>query len=339
MINSIGSVFNWIDLFIILTFFYYLWEGRRRGFILGVIDLSGFVISFLASILLYSKLSDFLIHNWPITPSFARAISFLMIAVLSELIFSILIRLFIRLIARVVIRPALSDGEISKARSLDLVLSFVPSFFEGAVFISFVLTLILALPLSPTLKKDITSSALGSPLISNTRFIERELTTIFGGAVSETLTFLTVNPDFSSNEKLQLGFTQPEYTIDEASERTMLNLVNNEREKRGLKQLALNIKLRDLARDYGREMFEKGYFSHTDPEGRSPFDRMKERGIIFTSAGENLALSPNVSIAHDGLMNSPGHRANILSTDFGHVGIGVIDGGVYGQMFVQEFTD
>ena len=339
MINSIVSAFNWIDIAIVLTFFSYIWEGRKRGFILGVVDLTGFVLSFLSSILFYSKLSDFFIHNWPIAPSFARAISFLTIAVLSELIFSILVRLLIRLIAYAVIKPGLSISEISKAKRLDLIFSFIPSVFEGAVFISFVLTLILALPLSPVLKKDITSSTLASPLISKTRLIERELTTVFGGAISETLTFLTVSPDFSSPEKIQLGFTQPEYTVDESSERTMLNLVNNEREKKGLAPLSLNITLRDLARDYAREMFEKGYFSHTDLAGRSPFDRMKEKGITFTAAGENLALSPNVSIAHEGLMNSPGHRANILSSDFGHVGIGIIDGGVYGQMFVQEFTN
>ena len=54
---------------------------------------------------------------------------------------------------------------------------------------------------------------------------------------------------------------------------------------------------------------------------------------------ENLALAPNVDIAHKGLMNSPGHRANILSPSFGRVGIGVIDGGGYGKMFAQEFAD
>lgn len=339
MIHSILSVFNWIDAAIILTLFFYLWEGRERGFVLGVVDLVGFVISFISSIIFYSKLADFLVKNWPIAPSFARAISFLIIAVFSEFLFSIIIRLCIRLVARFFIRPAFSDQEISKAYKLDRIFSFLPSLFEGMVFVSFVLTLVLALPLSSTLKKDITQSALGSPLISKTRIAERELTAVFGGAVSETLTFLTINPDFSSTDKIQLGFTQPDYTVDETAEQTMLNLVNNERQRNGLKPLVVRTELRVLARDYAREMFEKGYFSHTDPEGRSPFDRMKERGITFSSAGENLALSPNVSIAHEGLMNSPGHRANILSSDFGHVGIGVIDGGVYGQMFVQEFTD
>ena len=66
---------------------------------------------------------------------------------------------------------------------------------------------------------------------------------------------------------------------------------------------------------------------------------MEKAGISYQAAGENLAYAPNVDVAHTGLMNSEGHRANILSADFGKVGIGVIDGGVYGKMFVQEFTD
>jgi uncharacterized protein YkwD len=183
------------------------------------------------------------------------------------------------------------------------------------------------------------SSVFATPLIANTRTIERELSGIFGGAVSDTLTFLTINPDTSSSEVIHLGFTQPEYTVDEEAERQMVSLVNMERQKMGLHVLESDSKLRDLSRKYAREMFEKGYFSHTDMQGRSPFDRMTQAGIAYESAGENLALAPNVTIAHEGLMNSPGHRANILSADFNKIGIGVIDGGVYGQMFVQEFTN
>ena len=86
-------------------------------------------------------------------------------------------------------------------------------------------------------------------------------------------------------------------------------------------------------------MLQRGYFSHYSPEGFSPFDRMDKAGILYDAAGENLALSPNTDIAMQGLLNSPGHRANILSVSFGRIGIGVIDGGIYGEMFCQEFKD
>jgi uncharacterized protein YkwD len=75
-------------------------------------------------------------------------------------------------------------------------------------------------------------------------------------------------------------------------------------------------------------MFARGYFAHETPEGRSPFDRMSADGVKFMTAGENLALAPTLQVAHNGLMKSPGHRANILAKDFGRVGIGILDGGI-----------
>jgi uncharacterized protein YkwD len=66
---------------------------------------------------------------------------------------------------------------------------------------------------------------------------------------------------------------------------------------------------------------------------------MRAAGIQFVVAGENLAYAPNVDIAQRGLMNSPGHRANILRPEFGHVGIGVIRSAAEGSMFTQDFTN
>jgi uncharacterized protein YkwD len=86
-------------------------------------------------------------------------------------------------------------------------------------------------------------------------------------------------------------------------------------------------------------MFARGYFAHETPEGRSPFDRMQADGVRFQAAGENLALAPSLQVAHNGLMNSPGHRANILGKDFGRVGIGILDGGMRGLMVTQNFRN
>ncbi len=86
-------------------------------------------------------------------------------------------------------------------------------------------------------------------------------------------------------------------------------------------------------------MFRRGYFSHVTPEGKSPFDRMKRARVKFMSAGENLALGQTLSICHRGLMNSPGHRANILHRSFKRVGIAIMDGGIYGLMITQDFRN
>ena len=207
------------------------------------------------------------------------------------------------------------------------------------IFCAFLLTLFVSLPIQGAVKKDITSSKIGGPIVAKTQGIERQMNNIFGEAVNETLTFLTINSNPTISEKVDLGFTQLEVKIDEGGEDQMLILINKERKIKGLQTLSDSSKLKELARSFGKEMFAKGFFSHYNPDGLSPFDRMNKVNIEYTAAGENLALAPNVSFAHQGLMNSPGHRANILSGDFGKVGIGVIDGGIYGEIFVQEFTN
>ena len=75
-----------------------------------------------------------------------------------------------------------------------------------------------------------------------------------------------------------------------------------------------------------------------NPDGLDPFERMDRAGIDYTFAGENLAFAPTLEIAHSGLMNSPGHKANILKPEFNRLGVGCIDAGIRGRMFSQEFT-
>jgi uncharacterized protein YkwD len=61
--------------------------------------------------------------------------------------------------------------------------------------------------------------------------------------------------------------------------------------------------------------------------------------VRFLTAGENLAFAPTVASAHEGLMQSPGHRANILRPQFARVGIGIEDGGVHGLMVTEDFRN
>lgn len=86
-------------------------------------------------------------------------------------------------------------------------------------------------------------------------------------------------------------------------------------------------------------MFERHYFSHVSPEGKDIGDRLQAAGIAYRVSGENLAYAPDVSTAHRGLMNSEGHRRNILDPEFHRVGIGIIDSGTYGCIFTQVFAN
>ena len=119
----------------------------------------------------------------------------------------------------------------------------------------------------------------------------------------------------------------------------MLELVNSERIAARLHPLAPDPELTEVARRHSADMFARGYFAHVTPEGRDPFERMREAKVGFLAAGENLALAPTVQVAHTGLMNSPGHRANILRPQFGRVGIGIMDGGIHGLMVTQDFRN
>lgn len=123
-------------------------------------------------------------------------------------------------------------------------------------------------------------------------------------------------------------------TVDEQQ---MIELVNQERARYGLAPLKVNLDVVKVARLKARDMVENNYFNHTSPTYGSPFDMLRQFGISYRYAGENLAGAPTVGIAHQNLMNSPGHRANILNPNFKEIGIGVVSGSPYGKIFVQMF--
>ena len=122
-----------------------------------------------------------------------------------------------------------------------------------------------------------------------------------------------------------------------ADEQKMFDLVNKERLANGLKPLEIDMRLVNTARLKSADMVKLGYFDHQSPTYGSPFDMMKQFGISFSYAGENLAGASDVNMAHVNLMNSPGHRENILRPEFTKVGIGVANGSKYGKIFTQQF--
>lgn len=119
----------------------------------------------------------------------------------------------------------------------------------------------------------------------------------------------------------------------------MLALVNQERAANGLAPLTLDPALSSVARAHSLDMATRSYFSHTNPDGLSPFDRMSRAGITFRSAAENIAWAGTVDIAHTSLMNSPGHRANILNPTLNRIGIGIVPKDSRNVMVTQVFTD
>jgi uncharacterized protein YkwD len=166
---------------------------------------------------------------------------------------------------------------------------------------------------------------------------EEKFAPVFDKAMSHTMNNLRVAPE--SKETVSLPFSVKNPGVREDLEAQMLEMVNEERKKEGLPALKADPEMREVARAHSRDMFARSYFSHINPEGKTPFDRAREAGVKFLTAGENLALAQTLKLAHTGLMNSPGHRANILRRSFGRVGIGILEGGRHGLMVTQKFRN
>ncbi|WP_165981133.1 CAP-associated domain-containing protein [Macrococcus lamae] len=125
------------------------------------------------------------------------------------------------------------------------------------------------------------------------------------------------------NQKPRL-YANPSDELKKDFETLDYYLINADRVKYGLPALSYHDKISITAFNHSRDMSEQGYFSHTNLEGLDPFDRMQRDGLHYSVAGENLAYGQVSPIeAHHGLMNSLGHRKNILNEKFEQVGIGV----------------
>lgn len=131
------------------------------------------------------------------------------------------------------------------------------------------------------------------------------------------------------------------YTLSQFEQR-VVDLVNLERQKAGLKPLVADIQLSKGARVKSQDMIDENYFSHTSPKYGSPFDMMKTFGISHGYAGENIAAGQTTPEAVvTAWMNSAGHRANILNANYGKIGVGYAYGpnSTYKHYWTQWFTN
>lgn len=130
----------------------------------------------------------------------------------------------------------------------------------------------------------------------------------------------------------------PTIRATKSIESQVIQLTNQERAKNGLKPLAADWQLSRVARYKSADMRDKNYFSHTSPTYGSPFTMMKNFGINYRSAGENIAAGQRTANeVVQSWMNSPGHRKNILSPTYTHIGVGHATGGNYGHYWTQMF--
>ncbi|WP_421385080.1 CAP domain-containing protein [Bacillus salacetis] len=149
------------------------------------------------------------------------------------------------------------------------------------------------------------------------------ITVFYDKHESNTVTALQIIDEDLENDKKEI-YAGASEDLKEGFEYQLFDLTNSTRVNHGLSVLSWDEHVRSTARGHSLDMADNNYFNHTNLDGQSPFDRMQEDDITFTVAGENLAYGQFSSIfAHEGLMNSEGHRKNILKEEYEFLGVGV----------------
>lgn len=315
-----------VDVLLVLVVLLSVWQGWRRGVILGLLDLARWVGSFLFALRFYQPVARWLGPRVSWDEAWDMPAAFLLTALFAGVL--------IQLVGHALLKRI---PERAHRGVLNRLLGTVPGLANGLISAAIFSGLLLSMPLPEAAQDSVRGSVIANRLASYTGALEDALGPVFNEAVRQTLNRLTIHPE--SNERVNLGYTVANSRPRPDLEARMLALVNRERAAVGLKPLAPDPELTAVARAHSADMFARGYFAHVTPEGLDPFDRMTRAHVSFRTAGENLALAPTVDIAHTGLMNSPGHRANILRPEFGRVGIGIMDGGFRGIMVSQEFRN
>lgn len=158
------------------------------------------------------------------------------------------------------------------------------------------------------------------------------------GAVSSKYVKL-IYPNNSSNNQNTSGSGSSNAITSQLTtdEQEVFDLINAKRVANGLSALKIDDELQNVARIKAQDMVDNNYFSHTSPIYGSPFNMIKNFGISYKTAGENIAGNSSNSGAVNAWMNSEGHKANILNSSFNYTGIGVVKSPKYGKIYVQMF--
>ncbi|SIT93515.1 CvpA family protein [Pontibacter indicus] len=317
---------NALDLLLILFVLFSAYLGWRRGFAFSLLDLVRWVGSLVLGFRLYPALADWLSRATDWNMYWIPPISFFVITVLSSMLIQFIGSLFL---------DHFSDE--MHAHPVNKALGTLPGILSGVITIAIVSVLLLLLPLPDRFQDYVQTSSVAGRFGNYTHLAEDELNSVFDRVAERTLNELTIATQ--SEEFVELPFTTDDFEPQPELEARMLELLNQERIAKGLKPLQPDTALTTVARRHAADMFSRGYFSHVSPEGASAADRIRAAHIPFRAVGENLALAPTLLIAHEGLMESPGHRANILHLRFGRVGIGVLESKSHGLMITQKFRN
>lgn len=146
----------------------------------------------------------------------------------------------------------------------------------------------------------------------------------------------TSNSGGSNNSGTTSNTTQTNEDLSK-DELEIFNLINQKRIANGLTALNIDDELQNVARVKAKDMVDNNYFAHNSPTYGTPFNMIKNFGITYKAAGENIAGNSSNQGAVNAWMNSEGHRANILSNNYNYTGVAVVSSPKYGKIYVQMF--
>lgn len=317
---------NPIDLLIVAALALAVVGGLRSGFVATLYGLVSWILSLVLAFALLSPAARLAVDLSGMPAPAARAIAFVVVLLAVEMAFALVGRVAVPPIVRIV-------HAVPLGAAVDRVLGVVPAVLRTLVVLAIGLAALVLLPLGGEVRAAIDGSRLGRALVAELAAVQPYLGQLLwsdGAGLFVTKIDADTRQDLDLPEELALE-------ADPQAEAQMIELLNEERRSRGLVPLTLDRRFVPVARKHSEEMFRLRSFSHRSPVTGSPFDRLAAAGIEYQRAGENLAYAQSVAVAHRGLMESAGHRENILRPEFTHVGIGVISAGPYGRMFTQLF--
>ncbi len=310
---------NAVDLFLAVLILLSTFIGYRYGALRLLLEWIKWAASVVIAVLFYAVTVQEILQRVPQLNEWYLPLSITIVFTLSYFILSFIQRFFF--------------AGTSTIHLADKITGLVPGLLTGLIM-SAVTARLLTLSVFDDVSKEAGESKIAAILSPFATDTENAITPLINEYISPAPVH---NAGTKPNEAVIHATTY--FSVRPDLEYEMLLLVNAERKQRGLKLLNIDEELKKVARAHSADMLTRGYFSHKTPEGKDPFQRMKQAGITYKKAGENLAYASTLAEAHKGLMNSPSHRAAILNTSFGRIGIGIVDGGKNGLMISQEFRD
>jgi uncharacterized protein YkwD len=328
----LGSIL--LDLAILVVFVAAAVDGFRRGFVPYLSELGAFAAGLVLAFGLFEPLGQVVHRGLAVGVTLAGFGAFLALLAVGHGVAHVPVRRGATWIADR-LRPRLTAGQF---RAVGVMPAFVAALALAAVLLG----ILAAIPVGAT-RSLVSHSTVGSVIATRTAFLQGPLRQLLVAPATPAQKILANDPSTNPGEDAfyRLHFPANLQTqLDQSAEVAMLQRINASRASAGLSRLRMDPALQEAARAHSLDMYQRHYFSHQTPDGKTPFDRLQAVNAHYLTAGENIAFAPDPNLAWDSLMQSPDHRANILNPDFQCVGIGAYKGlGGYEEMFTQDFAD